>query len=62
MIEIKYLIDYDGADKYGTCAGCGKFSEDDPAMIRVRFEYNNIGHGSAICLCDKCRHELWTKI
>ena len=64
MIEIKYLQDLEGEGKYGTCAGCGKFSKDDPSMVRVRFSYSNGNneHGTIICICNRCRIDLYHKI
>lgn len=64
MIEIKYLQDLKGADRFGTCGGCGKSSKDDPGMVRVRFNYSseNKGQGTIICLCNQCRVDLYKKL
>lgn len=64
MIEVKYLQDCEGADKYGSCSGCGKFSKEDTAMIKVEF-WRDVGgnsRGTQICLCKQCRAELYSKI
>lgn len=64
MIEIKYLQDLQGADRYGTCGGCGKSSKDDSGMVRIRFNYSNgnKNQGTIICLCNRCRVDLYQKI
>ena len=64
MIEIKYLQDLRGSERFGTCSGCGKGFKDDSSMVRVRFRYKNgvNEQGSAICLCSECRTELYQKI
>jgi hypothetical protein len=61
MIKIEYLRDCTGASKFGTCMGCGKGSQDDPSMIRLTISNNNSGHiqGTSICLCNRCRVELY---
>jgi hypothetical protein len=63
MIEVKYLQDCRGADKHGTCMGCGKFSKEDPNMVRVSFKHDigGIAQGVTVCLCNRCREELCYK-
>ena len=41
MIKSKYLIDCNGAERFGTYASCGKNSGDDSKMIRLIFLYND---------------------
>ena len=60
MIEIKYTQDMKGAERFGTCASCGKNSKEDIRMVRVIF--TNGASSKSICLCDKCRRLLYEKI
>ena len=64
MIKVEYLADQEGADRIGSCVACAKYSEDDPKMVRVILGHKKTGylHGMQICLCDKCRRELYEKI
>lgn len=58
MIKSKYLIDCNGAERFGTCASCGKNSGDDSKMIRLIFLYND-NHKTSLCLCDDCKRLLY---
>lgn len=59
MIKNEYLVDQKGAGKYGNCASCGKFYNEDPKMIRLTFIREDSTRGSEICLCDECRKLLY---
>ena len=61
MIKIEYLIDCEGADKYGTCASCSKDSYEDRKMIRVRIG-NTYYQRTAFCLCNECRELMYKTI
>lgn len=56
MIKMVYLVDCNGADKFGTCMGCGRSNKEDPWMIRITLSFTN--HGTSFCLCDECRTEM----
>jgi len=58
MIKSKYLIDCNGAERFGTCASCDKNSGDDSKMIRLIFLYND-NHKTSLCLCDDCKRLLY---
>lgn len=58
MIKNKYLIECNGAERFGTCASCGKNSGDDPKMVRLIFIHND-NHKTSLCLCDDCRRLLY---
>ena len=65
MIEIRYLRDCeDSGRRLGTCAGCGRDTEDDPGMIRMVFGKNMSGHvpGTTVCLCRQCCEGLYRKM
>lgn len=64
MIKVEYLADQEGANRIGSCVSCGKYCEDDPKMVRVFLGHKKTGflQGMQICLCDKCRRELYEKI
>lgn len=64
MIKLEYLRDCTGASRFGTCMGCGKGSQDDPNMVRVKILNNISDHfqGVSVCLCNRCRVELYHKI
>ena len=64
MIKTEYLIDCEGADKYGTCASCSKDSHEDRKMIRVRIGSKAAGYyqGTAFCLCNECRELMYKTI
>lgn len=56
MINITSLKDCTGAERYGTCSGCGKNSKESKDMVRIIFT-----HGSTmshIALCKECHDEL----
>lgn len=61
MIKVEYLKELKGAQKFGTCNSCGKWSEKDPAMVRVRFTVDG-RFFSTIFLCDECRKLLYKTI
>lgn len=58
MIWVEYLKELKGAQKFGTCNSCGKWSGKDPAMVRVRFVEDGQHNASTIFLCDECRKLL----
>lgn len=58
MISIKSLRGCNSADKFGTCVGCGKFSDSDAKMVRITFDYNEGYSRTSVCLCNDCREEL----
>lgn len=64
MIKTEYLIDCNGADRFGTCASCSKDSQEDGKMIRVRIGNNAAGYyqGTAFCLCNECRELMYKTI
>jgi hypothetical protein len=53
MIKIIHRSKMQGAEKYGTCASCGK----DRDVYKISFE-DNVGNYSSISLCWKCLKEL----
>jgi hypothetical protein len=61
MVIVEYLADRNGAESYGSCAGCCKSAKDDPKMVAVSIS-NQYKQGVTITLCDKCRRELYEKI
>ena len=54
MVIVEYLADRNGAESYGSCAGCCKSAKDDPKMVAVSIS-NQYKQGVTITLCDKCR-------
>ena len=64
MIKVEYLRDCEGASRFGTCIGCGKGSQDDSDMVRVKILNNISDHfqGVSICMCNRCRVELYHAI
>lgn len=64
MINVEYLHECSGADRFGTCVGCGKGSDEDIWMSRVTIIFDNYGHrqGNSFCLCGKCRNVLLRKL
>ena len=60
MIDIRYLRDCNGADRFGTCMGCGKGSREDQGLVRMTFSF--IGGGTSVCVCNDCRKDLMRKI
>ena len=60
MINIEYLADCIGLDKFGTCSSCLKGSGEDKYMVRIKFSAQNGNHisGTSICLCDECKRLL----
>lgn len=56
MIEITRLNECNGSDRFGSCTSCGKFSNDDKSMVRIKFMMER--QGTSICLCSKCTHSL----
>ena len=62
MIKIKYLVDCEGAMKFGTCVSCGEDSKYDPKMVRVTYTYNNDHCRTSNCLCHRCRRLLFKTI
>ena len=62
MIKVEYLKELKGAQKFGTCNSCEKWSDKDPAMVRVRFTVDGQDNASTIFLCDECRKLLYKTI
>lgn len=64
MIKLEYLRDCTGANRFGTCMGCGCFSGDDSDMVRMKIFHAISDHfqGVSICLCNRCRVELYHAI
>ena len=69
MIDIRYLRDCNGADRFGTCMGCGKGEKDDSEMARITisFQFRNpskyiSSQGSAVCICSNCRKKLLERL
>lgn len=62
MIRIQYLTDCRGAARHGTCTSCGKQSSGDSRMVWVHFWIEGNTGKTTICLCDKCRRDLYEKI
>ena len=64
MVSIEYLRDCKGSNKFGTCNGCGKFSNEDESLVRIRFVNENTGgwQGTSICLCSECRNHLFSQL
>ena len=58
MIEVGYLVDSKGAQKFGTFASCGKGSDDDPKMVRVTYSHHDSISRTSNCLCADCRRLL----
>ena len=57
MIKITRLNECSGSDRYGSCASCGAFSNDDKSLIRITFMMER--QGTSICLCSKCANVLF---
>ena len=47
-MQIEFLKDCKGANKFGTCNGCGDSTDTQPKMRRLRFE------AVSVCLCEEC--------
>lgn len=61
MIKVEYLNNLD--NHIGTCASCGKFSNDDPLMVFVTIKREVGGYNqTTFCLCDKCRKLMYKTI
>lgn len=60
MIKIQYLVDCNGADRFGTCMGCGKGNREDQGLVRITFSF--IGGGTSVCVCSDRRKDLMKKI
>ena len=60
MIQIRYLCDIKNGGRFGTCSGCGKFSDEDSSMIRMTVSNDCAGReqGTSLCLCKNCRQAL----
>ena len=56
MIKITDLKDEKGAGKYGTCTSCGKGSDEDSLMRRIRIGHD--GSSVSVCLCETCYQSL----
>lgn len=61
MIDISYIKDDYDAGAYSSCACCLKRFEQDPGMVRIKFD-NVYRHAVAVNLCDDCRRELSRKL
>ncbi len=44
MVKIEYLHTLKGADRYGSCMGCGKNSAEDIWMSRIKISYDDGGN------------------
>ena len=55
-IEIVYLTEQKGVEKYGNCIACKKSSKDDRDMIRILF--GDKGNCISVCICSECRKKL----
>lgn len=62
MIHFEYLSDQEGTGRYGNCASCGKFYNEDPKMIRLTFIRDDSPRGHEICLCNECRKLLCPEV
>ena len=60
MVEISFLKDEKGANKFGTCGSCGKNSGDDPLMKRIKV--GSGGNHTSICLCYECYKKMASDI
>lgn len=60
MITLEKLIKCKGAERFGTCSGCGRMSDDDKKMIRIKAGYDSLTR--SVCLCDDCRLELLVEL
>ena len=60
MIEITRLNECNGSDKFGSCTSCGKFSNDDKSMVRIKFMMER--QGTSVCLCSKCENVLFNTL
>lgn len=62
MIEMEYLRNSKEYYKFGSCASCGKKSDEDKGMVRIIFQNEN-GYGlTNVILCTDCRRLLYMKI
>lgn len=55
MFKIEKLTACSGAERFGTCVGCEKNSNEDNGMIRICFGKN---HRVSVCLCEECCSSL----
>lgn len=53
IMKIKKIVNCVGAERFGTCAECGKGSKKDPEMLKIVWDTN-----SSVCLCKKCAAKL----
>ena len=60
MIEITRLNECNGSDRFGSCTSCGKFSDDDKSMVRIKFMMER--QGTSVCLCSKCANVLFNTL
>ena len=60
MIDIMYLKNEKGSNRFGTCSGCGKNTDDDPMIRRIRVGYDN--SNISACLCRDCFKALATDV
>lgn len=60
MIEITRLNECNGSNKFGSCNSCGKFSNDDKSMVRIKFMMER--QGTSVCLCSKCANVLFNTL
>ena len=57
IMKIKKLVDCAGAERFGTCAECGKGSKEDPEMFKIIWDGN-----SSIILCKECAAKLKSQL
>ena len=48
-MKIKKLVNFEGAERYGTCVECGKVSKEDSDMVKIMWNGN-----SSTILCKEC--------
>ena len=56
-MKIKKLVDCAGAERFGTCAECGKGSKEDAEMFKIIWDGN-----SSIILCKECAAKLKSQL
>lgn len=56
-MKITKLSDFKGAERFGTCAECGKGSKEDSEMLKITWDGN-----SSTILCKECSIKLNNKL
>lgn len=56
-VKITKLSDFKGAERFGTCAECGKGSKEDSEMLKITWDGN-----SSTILCKECSIKLKNKL